>query len=415
MHGEIIAIGDEIISGKVLNTNSNFSARSLFHAGYEIKRITSIGDDLEDIKEVLTASIKRSKFVIVTGGLGPTPDDITNEAVARAFGLKLIENKSIRNMLETSCTSTYPLTEYQKRKLTHLPEGAEILNPNSRASGYMLRFNDTLLFFLPGMPNELEEHLRDQVLPRLRALIPSSFVFLQKTFKVFGLKEPEVNARLDRLKLDKKRVLVGYYPNFPEVFVTITLKGSHDQEAKECFDDVIFAVREILKDYVIAEDEETLEQRIGTLLLKRGKVLALAESCTGGLIASRITTVPGSSNWFDRGVVTYSNQAKMELLGVKRETLRRFGAVSPETCREMVEGLKQKNSAHYFISVTGIAGPSGGSPQKPVGTVYIGLGSREDVNIKRFQFKGTRTVIQELTAETALDLLRRELEKSVES
>ena len=409
MNGEIIAIGDEIISGKVLNRNSNFSARSLFHAGYLVTRITSVGDDIEAIKEVLRGAISRSRFVILTGGLGPTPDDITNEAVAVALGLRLVENAALRAVLDSIPRDEYPLTESQKRKLTHLPEGAEVLRPQARTSGYMLRVGECVVFCLPGVPEELEELIRGQVLPRLKALLPSDLVILQKTFKVFGLKEPEVQHRLDAIEFDPNRVLIGYYPNFPEVHVTITTKGKNGREARECFENVKCSVKEMLGDFVVAEDDETLEARVGALLLERGRVLATAESCTGGLISSMITRVPGSSQWFDRGVVTYSNQAKMDLLGVREETLRRHGAVSQETCTEMVEGLRRRTRAHYFIAVTGIAGPTGGTPEKPVGTVYIGTGTPEGTSAKRYQFKGDRIRIQLITAETALDLVRRSL------
>ena len=350
MNGEIISIGDEIISGKVLNRNGNFSARSLFHAGYLVTRITSVGDDLEAIKEVLRGAITRSRFVILTGGLGPTPDDITNEAVANALGLQLVENEALRAVLDAIPGDEYPLTENQKRKLTHLPEGAEVLNPRARTSGYMLRSGECVIFCLPGVPEELEELTRSQVLPRLKALLPSDLVILQKTFKVFGLKEPEVQQRLDTIEFDPNRVLIGYYPNFPEVHVTITTKGKDGREARECFENVKCSVKEMLGDFVVAEDDEALEAKVGTLLLERGRMLATAESCTGGLISSMITRVPGSSQWFDRGVVTYSNQAKMDLLGVKEETLKRHGAVSRETCTEMVEGLRKITNAHFCPS-----------------------------------------------------------------
>ena len=408
MYGEIIAIGDEIISGKVLNTNSNFSARALFQAGYEVRRITSIGDHLEDIKEVIRAAVRRSRFVIVTGGLGPTPDDITNEAVSEALDLPLVENQAIKAILE-SLLDEYPLSRAQQAKLTHLPGGAEVLDPGSRMAGYMLRPGDTLLFCLPGVPEELEEQIVAQVLPRLRAFLPAAGVILQKTFKVFGLKEPEVHQRLSGVEFDRERVLIGYYPSFPEVHVTITAKGKDDEEAARCFENVKCSVRALLGDFVVAEDRASLAETVGGMLLDAGAMLATAESCTGGLISSMITRVPGSSRWFDRGVVTYSNQSKQELLGVRKHTLDAHGAVSSQTCEEMVAGLRARTGARYFIAVTGIAGPGGGTRDKPVGTVYIGTGTPRGTLVKRFKFKGHRPRIQMLTAETALDLLRRQL------
>lgn len=420
MHGEIIAVGDEIISGKVLNTNSNFSARSLFHAGYEVRRITSVGDDPDTIAEVLGHALRRSRFVIVTGGLGPTPDDITNEAVARALGRRLVEDHGLRVLLDAVPHDEYPITESQKKKLTHLPEGAEALKPASRMAGYMIALDECLVFCLPGVPEELEDQLKTQVIPRLRSLLPSNLTILQKTYKIFGLnvgtrhavplKEVEVHEMIEALEFDRTRVFIGYYPNFPEVHVTVTTRDRNHRDAYECFENVKCSLREMLGPYVVAEDDETIEERVGTLLLDEGARLATAESCTGGLIASMITGVPGSSNWFDRGVVTYSNQSKVDLLGVKPETLEQFGAVSPETCTQMVHGLRTRSNARYVIAVTGIAGPGGATPEKPVGTVYIGYGTPHETVVNRYRFKGTRIRIQRVTAETALDLIRRILE-----
>ena len=265
MYGEIIAIGDEILSGKVLNTNANFSARSLFHAGYEIKRITSVGDDPDAIEDVLLSAVKRSRFIIITGGLGPTTDDITNEAVARALGLRLVENPKIKRRLKEASHTGYVLSKDQIKRLTHLPEGAEVLSHRKRSAGYMLKFQDTLLFLLPGVPQQLEEHVRDQVIPRLKAILPSRFLILQKTFKVFGLSEPEINRQISALDLDERRVLIGYYPNFPEVFVTVIIKGEDKERVKAYFQDVTLSVREVLGSTVVAEDDETLEGRVGQI------------------------------------------------------------------------------------------------------------------------------------------------------
>ncbi len=439
MKGEIIAIGDEIISGKVLNINSNFSARALFTAGYTISRITSVGDDIEEIKEALNEAIRRSNFVIVSGGLGPTPDDITNEAVSYALSLSLKENASISELLDRCAAErSYRLNTIQRKKLSFLPDGASPLLPNSHCAGYMLEHKGRLLFFLPGVPLELEEQIKNAVLPCLRKNLPPEDTVEQKTFRLFGLLETEIESLIAPSLSREKGISIGYYPRFPEVLLTITAQDKSEVEAKKRLDKALSYVKESLYEYIVAEDDRTLEESLGKLLLSRKKKISIAESCTGGLIASRITKVSGSSQWFDRAFITYSNCSKTQMLGVKEETISKFGAVSAETCLEMTKGAIIRSEADLAVAVTGIAGPTGGSHEKPVGTVFIGIGYRDkkensiikdeypdyshdnglitvkidDINmikiiIKQFKFCGSREEVQTMTAETALDIVRR--------
>ncbi|NIA08831.1 MAG: CinA family nicotinamide mononucleotide deamidase-related protein [Nitrospiraceae bacterium] len=409
MHGEIIAIGDELISGKVQNTTCGFVANRLFCSGYLINKITFIGDDPDAIRETILSAIGRSEYVIITGGLGPTSDDITNEAVAKALGHRLVLNKEIMEKIreaERHLVRPVPLWE----KLAWLPEGAEALNPEGHSAGYLLIHQDVPLFFLPGVPEQLEDHMVHQVLPRLKVLVAQRMVVRQHTFKVFGLAETEINFLFKDLESSQDGLSIGYYPKFPEVNVTVTVKGLDPEGVNRIFDMACKTIEELLGRYIVAVNEDSLEGRVGRLLVKNGGVLAIAESCTGGLLGQRLTSIPGSSDWFDRGVISYSNRSKEELLGISHETLSRYGAVSYQTAKEMAEGIKRLADTSYGLAITGIAGPSGGTSQTPVGTVYIAMATPEKTAIERFHFPGMRHMVQALAAETALDWLRRYLD-----
>lgn len=410
MHGEIIAIGDELVSGRTINTTSSFAARKLFDAGYSIRRITVIGDYIPVIVECINAAILRSKFLIITGGLGPTADDITNEAVSKALGLPLEENTRILEKI-SECEERHNITydETFKHKLSMLPKGAEVLNPDGHAAGYLLMQDGIPLFFLPGVPNQLENHILNQVIPRLKQMLGIGKSVMQKTFKIFGLSEIEVNARLSRIESRYSGLSIGYYPNFPEVHVTVTLKGESSEETRNSCYEACSAIRDTLGLYVIAEDDNTLEAVTGRLLVRKNAMVSVAESCTGGLLGQRLTDVAGSSAWFERGVTTYTNRSKEEILGVPHDMLVRHGAVSSEVATSMAEGIRRLSGTEYSLSITGIAGPGGGTPEKPVGTVFIGMATPEKTTALRFNFPGSRDKVRITATETALDWLRRHL------
>ncbi len=407
--GEIIAIGDELVSGRVTNTTSFYLARRLFDLGYPVGRILTIGDDPSEIKNSLRKALSRADFVLVSGGLGPTADDITNEAVAAALSRKLRFFPEIMDRVEARLRELGRELLPSHRKLALLPEGAEVLDQQGCAAGYLLVEAGKPLFFLPGVPRELEDLFEREVVPRLKSFIPPRLFIHQIIIKVFGLQETEVNLRLAEIADSLKALKVGYYPVFPEVHVTLTTRARDDSTAQQLLEEATQAVRQALGPFAFGEGEETMESVVGHLLKEKKVRVAVAESCTGGLIASRFTRVPGSSAWFDRGVVTYSNQAKTEILGVPSEIIETKGAVSQETAEAMARGVLTLSGVDYALAVTGIAGPSGGSPEKPVGTVFIGLAAKDKVLVRRFRFSGTRHMIQLITSETALDWLRRHL------
>jgi len=410
MYGEIIAIGDELISGRVLNTTSTFVAYKLTLAGYSIRRITVIGDNVSDIKECLLASLKRSDFLIVTGGLGATEDDITNEAVASALGLELEVRQELVKKIE-ECGHRCDVAEGPYlEKMATVPKGAEILDIDSYAAGYLLRYEGKVLFFLPGVPSQLKSHVEKQVIPRLQKLLGPGQLVLYKIFKIFGLGETEINKKLEFIETNFSDVKIGYYPNFPEIHVAVTVTGSREKNnIEEIFESACSAIRQTLDIDIVAEDQDSLETVLGNLLLDKKSALAVAESCTGGLVGQRITSVSGSSGWFECGAVTYSNKAKVKILGVSPKIIEQHGAVSEQTAHEMVEGVMRLGSVPFGLSLTGIAGPTGGTPEKPVGTVFIGMGTPEKIFVERFLFPGDRQEVRLLASETALDWLRRYL------
>jgi len=423
MIGEIIAIGNELTSGRVLDTNSRFAAGQLFGAGHEIIAMATIGDSPEEIGRALKRAIARSDFVVVTGGLGATSDDLTNEAVALALKRPSVLFPEVLEKIRR-CPAGQSATEMRLlEKLAWLPDGAEVLSPERRMAGYLLIHDHTPVFFLPGVPHEMQELLAERVIPRL-ALWQGESVrrVRQRVYKIFGRPEIEINRLVGHLEKASPRVRIGYYPVFPEVHLSLTVidgppatpapapsaTTSIDTTAN-LFDRLAAQIEAALGDCIFGRDEETLEGVVGCLLRTRAQTLALAESCTGGLIAGKLTALPGSSAYFSGGVVSYSNDLKEKFLGVGHQLLLAHGAVSGPVARAMAEGVRERAGVDLALSVTGIAGPGGGSAEKPVGTVYFGLATLERTLDFLYRFAGDRRQIREIAAATALDLLRRHL------
>ena len=413
MKGEIIAIGNELTSGRIANTTSGFAARQLFEAGYEIHAMHTIGDSPALIGEALKRAIDVVDFVIVTGGLGPTDDDLTNEAVSVALNRPTMPNLEILSLIrahldEISVSPVSPL-----EKLAWLPVGAEALNPQGKMAGYQLIHDNKPIFFLPGVPGQMEKLLTDHVLPRLATWYPGSRLSTcRRLFKIFDMSEMEVNARIAALNLADD-VAIGYYPVFPEVHLSLIIRDIQGNNPEPLFEHACTVVSTILGEAIYGQDQESMELVVGSLLKSTGSTVAMAESCTGGLISHKITTIPGSSAYFLGGVTSYSNAMKINYLHVDRALIKSKGAVSEEVAREMAEGIRTGTHADIGLSVTGIAGPDGGTEEKPVGTVFFGLATAEHCRVLRLKFSGSREQIQEITAFTGLNLIRKYLlEKS---
>ncbi|MCB2188082.1 MAG: CinA family nicotinamide mononucleotide deamidase-related protein [Deltaproteobacteria bacterium] len=408
MQGEIICIGDELISGQVAERNATYAAGRLWPLGFRIRSVVIVGDDPGEMTAALNRALSRADFVLVTGGLGATEDDITAQVAAQVFDLPLTESaRMVKNLRACFADGGGNLAE-EARKMAWLPRGAEVLD--DRCAGFRLTGpGGQPVFFLPGVPAEMRRLTELKVLPQLLALQPGGERVLTRTLKVFGLPEPQVGARLRGLTQGVTGATVGFYPVFPEVHVRLGVRAATEAAAEAVLLDLDREAGRRLADYVVASGEDRLEDVVARDMAAQRMTLALAESCTGGLISHRLTGVAGSSVFFERGMVVYSNLAKQELLGVKARTLATFGAVSAPCAAEMAQGARERAGVSLGLAVTGIAGPSGGSPEKPVGTVFFGLAAPEGVKTGRAQFAGERGQIKALSAETALDWLRRYL------
>lgn len=407
MNGEILAIGNELTSGRIINSTSYFAASHLFAAGHKVTAMATVGDDPKHIGEALLKAIRRADFVVVTGGLGSTTDDITSEAVSHALGLPQTLYPEVLDLIkECAGFETMPGME----KMAWLPSGAEVLKPGEKMAGFMLVYEHKPIFFLPGIPSQMRELMLDRVIPRLATWQENSFSLVhQKIFKVFGLEEAVINDRLLNIEQEGDHVRIGYYPMGAEVHVSLTVRGESAGQADTLFKDMVVRVYSALSDVIYGQDNDTMALVTGTLLAKKGLSLGCAESCTGGLMSHMVTGVAGSSAYFLGGVVAYANGVKEQVLGVAPQTLLTFGAVSEETAREMAQGVRTITKADIGLSITGIAGPGGGTEEKPVGTICFGLASEAGTQTHTFHFSGTRPMVQGVAATMGLDLVRRYL------
>ena len=406
MIGEIIAIGDELTSGRIMNTTSGYAARKLFDAGHTIHAMSTIGDSPELIGDALLRAIGRVDFIIVTGGLGSTDDDITNEAVSHALNRPTMPDLAILAWIREHLASRRLSRHNPLEKLAWLPGGAESLEPDSRVAGYQLTHEDTPIFFLPGVPEEMKDLMTRIVLPKLMVWQEGAIVqTLQRIYKVFGLAESEINQRIKRTD-PAPEIKIGYYPVYPDVHVSITLRTTDHRSGTAQFESSCRDLELLLGDAVYGCDGEQLESIVGNQLLQANLQLAVAESCTGGLLSHRITKVPGSSRYFLGGAVAYANELKTGLLGVGDDTLELRGAVSTDTAAAMAIGVRERCGADIGLSITGIAGPDGGTVEKPVGTVFIGISSRQGEQVDSFKFSGDRHRIQTIAAQAGLNMLR---------
>ncbi len=403
---EIIGIGNELVSGQVLDQNAGYAAARLHSFGFEVNRIILIGDQPKDIRSALKLAEKRADAVLVTGGLGGTLDDITVEVVSRVFHRPLVLHKGLQGQIRRFLTKRNIPWDPMFEKIAWLPEGAELFHPRPKACGFMMNEKGKPFFFLPGIPDEMRRYLDRQIIPYLIQHYSGQKVIRQRVYNVFGLLEQEVNERFKDLEKRFESLRLGFYPNFPENQLTISVRSEKALWADRLLDSIEKVVEERLSGHLISKNGQTLEEVTGELLMQKRMTLAVAESCTGGLIGHRITSVTGSSEYFDRSVVVYSNKAKMELLDIPRGVLSRYGAVSQKTALLMAEGIREKSRTDLGLAVTGIAGPGGGTPEKPVGTVWIALSTPKGNKAGRFLFKGRRNQIKILTAYTALNWVR---------
>ena len=419
---EIIAIGTELLIGGRSDSNSLFLADELGHLGIAVRFKSVVGDERQDIVTAIRTAVARARVIIMTGGLGPTVDDRTREAVAQATGHRLCRRKDALAGLTARLAQWGRIPNTAQLRQAMIPSGATVLrNPVGSAPGFCLTWKKALVISLPGVPGEMEEMMRQEVAPLLRAASAASgqspqAPIVRQVFHTFGLAEADVDATLKGLIAKGTPVDLGLLASPMGVLVSLTTKGNQFVPKKhhDLLQQLANDVRARLSGWLFAEGRDTMEEVVGRELATRGIMVAIAESCTGGLIGHRLTQVAGSSTYLDRGAVCYSNRAKTEMLGVPADLIVKHGAVSQEVAASMAKGIRERANVSVGLSVTGIAGPGGGTATKPVGLVYIGLDDGTGQPIaQEFRFHGDRTAIKQRSSQAALNLLRRWLLKQM--
>lgn len=406
MKAEIISIGDELLYGEITDTNSAFIAEKLTGEGIEVVFSTSVGDDVNKIAEVFGMAGSRADVIIATGGLGPTSDDLTKKAIVKAFKRNLIFHEEILKEIEKSFEKSGKSMPKVNQNQALIPQGAKpLVNRWGVAPGIFIEEENKLFFALPGVPLEMKWMLENEVLPILRSKKSDGFI-IRRTLKTTGIAESAIYEKIEELIDPKGDVKIAFLPSYLGVDVRLATSLKQKSEAETKIEELEKKIREILGTYIYGTDDQTLEEVVGKLLSDKERTIAVAESCTGGLIGAKFTNISGSSKYFERGVVTYSNQAKIELLGVPQEIIDQYGAVSEQTATLMAEGVRKLAKTDYGLSSTGIAGPTGGTPEKPVGLVYIGFASENESFAQKFQFGGDRITNRERAAQAALNTVR---------
>lgn len=407
MKAEIITIGDEILIGQIVDTNSAWMAEQLNLNGIEVYQVTSVHDDHSHILQALADAERRTDLVLLTGGLGPTKDDITKKALCDYFGCGMrLDLPTLGHVVDLLSKRNIKINQLNHDQAL-VPEVAEALhNANGTAPGMWFEKNDTIFVAMPGVPYEMTGIMEDQVLPRLRQNGKVRSIYHQ-TVLVYGIPESMLAERLEPWETALPPfVKLAYLPSQLMIRLRLSAYGTSMEQLKPEVERQVRLLEQIIPDHIFGYNNDTLSAITGKLLTAAGTMVAVAESCTGGYIAHQYTAVPGSSAYFKGGVVAYSNDVKMNLLGVKSETLETFGAVSRETATEMVLGVKKALGTDYAIATTGIAGPDGGSPEKPVGTVWIAVSGRHETLTECFRFQHNRERNIQRSAQTALNMLR---------
>lgn len=408
MNAEIIAVGTEILLGDIVNTNAQFLSKKLAQMGISVYHQSVVGDNSNRLKEELNESFKRSDIVITTGGLGPTKDDLTKEIGAEYFNKEMILNEESLETIKNYFKKQGRKLSKNNEKQAYFPKDSIILPNNfGTAPGCIIEENNKYLIMLPGPPREIIPMFEQHVVPYLKKF--NEGVLISKVLKICGMGESQVVTEINHLIENQTNPTVAPYAKENEVTLRLTAKASNEEDALSLIAPLEKEIKDILGDNIYGTDSDTLEGVIGNFLIENNLSIATAESCTGGLLCGRLVNYPGISKCLVEGIVTYSNDSKMNRIGVKKETLENFGAVSEETALEMAKGVAKTSGADIGISTTGIAGPSGGTDEKPVGLVYIGYYIQGKSFAKRFVFPGNRESIRNRTVTVALDYLRKNL------
>jgi len=408
MLAEIISIGNELLNGNTVNSNATYISKKLHENGIITAYIQVVGDVAAAIRQALDLALTRADVILLTGGLGPTPDDITRNVVADYFGRKLIFNEQIYdNLKKRFARRGIPMPEVNRNQAM-VPEGVELIpNRNGSALGMIFRREEKFVFVMPGVPMEMKGMIDDTVIPRLREICPECRVqvdFIRTT----GLAESVIYQKIENGLSQFTSFEIAFLPKFAGVDLRVVRKDEDIPNRKK-FEKFLKLLDDQIGDAIYAREDIELEEVLGKLLRERKLTISMAESLTGGLVQHKLTQIPGSSHYFMGGVVSYSNQAKMELLGVKESSLKKYGAVSEQVAQEMAEGVRKRFGTDISISTTGIAGPTGATASKPVGLVYLALSAKDKLIAQKRLFIQDRNSVKQRSAQAALELARRYL------
>ncbi|WP_339661349.1 competence/damage-inducible protein A [Croceibacter atlanticus] len=414
MNAEIITIGDEILIGQIVDTNSVFISKELNKIGVSVYQISSIQDDRQHILNALEEASSRADIILITGGLGPTKDDITKHTLCEYFKDTLVENKDVLNHVEHLFENYVKQQILDSNRMQALvPSKATVLhNQFGTAPGIWIEKDNKVYVSMPGVPYEMKGLIESEVIPRLQQKYKRPFI-LHKTVLTYGLGESIIADKIEDWETNlPKFIKLAYLPSLGKVRLRLTAKGDDEEILKTEIERQIVSLHKLIGDIIFGyEGEDSIEQEIGKLLATKNATLSLAESCTGGLIASRFTANPGASSYFVGGMVTYATQSKEALLGIDMAFITKYGVVSEAVAKEMADKVKQKFNSEYSISVTGVAGPTKGDSKQGVGTVFIGVSSPEETKVHKFNFGNHREKTTRKAVNKALELLLKDLQK----
>ena len=409
MHVEVITIGNEVLSGRTLDTNFAQIARSLEEVSVQVTWHSTVSDTVERIGEALRLALSRADAVVMTGGLGPTPDDLTRKAVATILGRPLQLNESVVEAIRERARRQNRKLPASVETQALVPLGATLFpNPVGTAPGILIEHHDRPVILLPGVPQEMEAILRESVVPYLRER--SGLRVVTFTLRTSGTYESKLQEKIGALPQRWNGASLAYLPSYFGVDLRVTVSGTDPEATVRVAETAYDELRATVAPVIYAEGATTMEEVVGALLLSRRWRIAIAESCTGGLVAKRLTDVAGASRYVERGFVTYSNAAKTELLGVTPELLAAHGAVSEAVAEQLARGAAERAGVEVGVGITGVAGPDGGTTEKPVGTVFVAVRDPDGTCARLLKLAGSRTTIRERAAQTALDMVRRRLE-----
>jgi len=408
MKAEILAIGTEILLGDIVNTNTQYIAKRLADLGISVYHQSVVGDNPERLLEAYNLAFSRADLVITTGGLGPTKDDLTKEVAFEYFGKQSVVHEESLKIIEDYFKKSDREMTQNNRKQAYFPIDAIVLpNNNGTAPGCIIDENSKIIALLPGPPWEMKPMFEEAVVPYLQRFTKG--VLVSKVLRVVGVGESSAETMIEDIMDSQTNPTVAPYAKAGEMTFRITAKASSEREGLRLIKPMEAEIRKRLGDNIYGEGDVTLEGTVGEMLVNKKLTIATAESCTGGMVAAHLINYPGISSVFKEGAVTYSNEAKISRLGVKKETLDKFGAVSSEVAAEMAMGIAKTAGTSIGISTTGVAGPEGGSMEKPVGLVYIGLFIKGEVKTKKLNLVGNRQKVRERATMALIDWLRREL------